>query len=282
MSTKRGVVLGGFLAIAVTTMLIAACVGDSGMTVADSGAPQDATTEHDGGNTAGDAAVDASKSCDVASAFATPVLVSSLDATGANAQLRLTADQLLGFFEAFSDAGLGSIYSTTRATGLSPFGSRTPLVNVVGEFYDPTVSGDGLELIVLSNQAGSDGAFDLWLSNRASRAVDFPPPQHLANVNSVNQEVRGYLREDGEVLYFASDRTPSQGSYDLWRSARSGGMFQTPTHIDELASALDDNYPVVTRDDLAIYFSRDLTTIMVATRSSERPVLRSSSCHRAQ
>ncbi len=272
MVTRASVVIvGGFL--------FGACVGDS--TLADGGA--DATSDTAAPDVAVDSAktdggVDAATTCDVTKAFATPVLVTSL-ASGSASNLRFDQNLTTAFFNSTRDGGLGGadIWQATH-TDAGVFGALTdvPIVNTTGEDDYPTISGDGKTLVFASDRGG--GADDIWVATRTSTLVNFGAPSLLANVNSASSENAPFLREDGQKLYFASDRSPGAGTDDIWVSSVSGSSFSAPTHIDELATASSDAYAVVTPDDLVIYFASNRAggaggrDVWVATRKTSGDV----------
>lgn len=65
------------------------------------------------------------------------------------------------------------------------------------------------------------------------------------------------LTADGLTMYFHSNRSPSSGSYDIWRSVRASkaAPWGTPTRLSILSSAASDTYPYVRPDGRALYFS---------------------------
>lgn len=255
----------------------AACVGDSPPATPGSDGGVDATSDakvdtgsSDGGADAADAAP---PTCDVAKPFGSPVLISAL--AGGGSTLRLVKDYSVGYFNSVRDGGVGGsdLWTTTLSGGT--FGAPTPLavVNSATEDVYPT-STDGKTLIFASNRAGGVGVDDLWVATRSSTLSNFSTPSLLANVNTASFENTPFLREDGQKLYFASDRAPSQGVDDIWAATLNGQDFGAPIHVDELASSGTDGYPTVTPDDLVIYFASSRaggkggTDIWVATRTS--------------
>ncbi|TMQ21581.1 MAG: hypothetical protein E6J90_13965 [Deltaproteobacteria bacterium] len=71
---------------------------------------------------------------------------------------------------------------------------------------------------------------------------------------------------DGSSLYFASARS---GVLDLYRASRgAGGVFGTPQPIGELNTPAIEADPVLTSDELIIYFTRS-DNIYVSRRTTK-------------
>jgi Tol biopolymer transport system component len=83
------------------------------------------------------------------------------------------------------------------------------------------------------------------------------------------------MSSNGLTLYFDAARSGGVGSYDLYRSTRpsTDDPFVEPTLLLNVNSAAADRMPVLSRDELTLYFESDRTPnagldIMVATRAS--------------
>jgi hypothetical protein len=62
---------------------------------------------------------------------------------------------------------------------------------------------------------------------------------------------------DGSAIYFVND---SQGSLDLYRARRSGTTWMTPMLApgpNVNSSDYDEEYPLISADDLTLYFASD-------------------------
>src|SRR5262245_27538898 len=106
------------LALAAAGVTLAGCAAILGI---DDGVPRDASTEavaSDAGNV-GDGGPDAAAPpmCDVDAAFGAPKLVTALDTSVNDAHLRLSQDELAGYFQSNRDGSAGSydIFTATRA-----------------------------------------------------------------------------------------------------------------------------------------------------------------------
>jgi Tol biopolymer transport system component len=232
---------------------------------------------------------DAGPPCDTTLPFGKATLVPGLDATGAVSidGVRLSPDSLVSYFDASGlPGGIGyhDLYTATRDTPSSPFENVTPLdghaINTPGEDLDPTVSGDGLTLLWSNGMAGGDPVHIRY----ATRAVDSVPFADHGLASTVNDlghllDTNPFLREDGRVLYFASNRV-TEDSTDIYRapwsdsSGDAGG--DPPAPVTELNTSFSEVAPVVTPDDLTIYFGSDRTDgnaqgdydVWMATRTS--------------
>ena len=86
----------------------------------------------------------------------------------------------------------------------------------------PALSADGTELFfaAVNEQsvldANGNPTMDIWVSTRAKNG-DWEAPQMLPEpVNSASNDKAPFLHPDGQTLYFASDRRPGGGGYDIW------------------------------------------------------------------
>ena len=138
----------------------------------------------------------------------------------------------------------------------------------------PTVTADGLTM-VFSDSA--TGLYDLYTTTRTSADGSFGQPSPVAGVNDpAEYDHTPYLLPDGMTLYFASTRGNAGVSYDLYRTTRPKltSPFGTPTKIAEISTGDDDTDPVVSPDELTLYFTSyrqggaGSSDIWVATRAS--------------
>lgn len=95
-----------------------------------------------------------------------------------------------------------------------------PVVNSSANDQHPAISNDGLSLYFSSNRAGSAGALDLYVTHRATVNDPWGPPQNLAMLNSMAQDLAPDITIDGHTLFFHSER-PGCGGADLYMSTRN-------------------------------------------------------------
>jgi|HubBroStandDraft_5_1064220.scaffolds.fasta_scaffold51633_2 Tol biopolymer transport system component len=224
--------------------------------------------------------------CSPDAGFGDPRLVAGLaDAATSIAAVRLSPDSLTAYFQAGGrpdSLGYDDIYTATRTDPASPFGHIAPLegyeVNSPDDELYPTVSGDGLTL-VFARSAPIDPVF-LWSTTRSEPSTSFDVPVLLAppvNAMSAIYDTTPFLRQDGQVLYFASNRVPERG-IDIyrvgWAGSSADAAFDAPAPVDELNASSNELAPVVTPDDRTIYFASDRANgngdfdIWTATRDS--------------
>ena len=207
---------------------------------------------------------DASPPCELGMPFGAPQLVAGtgVNTTTANEGTpRLSPNELTLYFwsDRTADGGTGysHIYVATRAAKTAPFDPPMLLASVdsAGNDDSPTVTADGMTLVLASDRA-SPGGNDMLYTGTLGANGQFGTPQLLANVNSTFDETTPYLRPDGQILYFASDRGGT-GGYDIYRAALQAGAFTAPQDESELDSTNSDFSPTVSPDDTVIYWGSD-------------------------
>ena len=83
----------------------------------------------------------------------------------------------------------------------------------------PAIRADGLEIILDSSREGN---LDLYVSRRRHVREPWSAPENLGPaVNSTAGDIHPALSANGRTLYFASARSGSLGSFDLYTSTRS-------------------------------------------------------------
>jgi hypothetical protein len=196
--------------------------------------------------------------CSPTSPFGAPVLVAGLQSNATEGGLRLTPDELTGFFWSTRPGGPGTtnLYVATRPDRTAPFANVTLLssLDVAGNQYDPTVTADALTLAFGSDRASTDGTYDLFLATRATTAADFGGVTALSSLNTSSNDQQPFLVPDGSEIYFSSDRS---GDSDIYRARLvGGGGFGAPSALTEINTAgIADEHPVVSADDLTMFFS---------------------------
>lgn len=113
------------------------------------------------------------------------------------------------------------------ASALRPdetFGPAVLVAELNSSFRDAgfAIRRDGLEMFLASDRTGTFGAFDLWVTTRASTSDLWSTPVNLGPVvNSAADDSRGAISFDGTTLYMESDRPGGFGDHDLWVSTRT-------------------------------------------------------------
>jgi hypothetical protein len=168
---------------------------------------------------------------------------------------RFSADELTIYLGRGRD-----LLRSTRAatTALFPVPSPVTELNVAA----PGISGymtpfpNNLRAIYGSLRSG-DTSTEIYEVTRASVMAPWDtPPAKVTAANSPQQDEHPMLRHDGLVLYFDSNRA---GNYDIYRAdvAVTGKVIAPVVKVDGISSLMADEVnPVVTADELTIYFSR--------------------------
>jgi len=212
-------------------------------------------TSSDASGTSGDGAGTDSVSgaCDPEAPFGAPTLVAGLNVMNADdGTFRAMTDELSGYFWS-SRGGNTDIYSATRPDLTSAFTvAKLAPVNSSSLELDPTITPDGLTLVFRSNRPGGAGGNDLYQSTRTSNTGTFGAPILLSSLVTAQSDVEPSFSDNGEELYFSSNRT---GDYAIWVSVHSGTVYQAPTRITEVdAIGADDEDPAMTADERTLFW----------------------------
>jgi Tol biopolymer transport system component len=226
--------------------------------------------------------------CAASKPLGTPLLVSGLNAPGTNSGARFSPDELTVYFANLRAADAGGtgnyqIFTATRSPRSAAFGTArapTGINSATTSDYDPVITGDGLTLYFGSVRTAADR---IYVSTFNPITANFSPP---AVIDSISQAAdagataagtldafQPYVLPDNSVLYFGSTRA---GSRDVYRSTRTTGAFGRPTAIAEINTTAVEQSPVVSPDELTIYWASTRTDggakaggdIWMATRAS--------------
>lgn len=86
---------------------------------------------------------------------------------------------------------------------------------------------------------------------------DWLPPQPLDS--AINKLPAGgpAISQDGQRLYFHSNRPGGYGGYDIWMSQKTGGAWQEPVNMGpEINTPFDEKEPSIAANDSDFVFSR--------------------------
>jgi hypothetical protein len=192
--------------------------------------------------------------------FARPVPVAGV-AAGAWTGVRLSDDELTLYASGTLASGAQSdLFVARRKRREDAFDMTvaTPplMTSSPGDDRFPTVSADGKTLVFDSDL--KDGRH-LWIASRNSTAAEFAPAGRLqGDASSASADTDAFLTADGE-LWFASGRTGSRGSLDLYHMPRVADGFGKAVQEYELSSRDSDGLPTLSADRMTLYFnsSRD-------------------------
>jgi hypothetical protein len=214
-----------------------------------------------------DAAVEAA--CDLEADFGEPVEIAEVNDVDDTWTGTISADELSLYVS--REAPNNRLFLARRDSIDEAFGEPEEQTALNDDIYSTFVSGisaDGRMIFVYTDRFSQVAAnWDIGISERDSTAAAWGEVQLAGSINTDGMgDCCAYLSDDGETLYL------QHATEGLSRAARSGaGGFEAPIRIDELDTG-DEWAPVVTADELTIYFTRGdekkAGNIWVARRSS--------------
>ena len=127
----------------------------------------------------------------------------------------------------------------------------------------PALSADGSELFFAAVNADSrqdkngNSTMDIWSTRRSESGRWIPAKMLPSPVNSDSNDKAPFLHPDGKTLYFASDRQPSGGGYDIWvcRRDTTGAWGQAINFGAPLNTSGDEQGLVVSTNGAEAFFS---------------------------
>ncbi|MEM9657369.1 MAG: protein kinase, partial [Planctomycetota bacterium] len=177
----------------------------------------------------------------------------------------LSQDRLLLLFASDRPGGHGSedLWISRRNSVEDEWGrpeNLGPSINSTSPESSPSMSSDGLTLLFESRRGTGSHRFELYVSQRESTAHAWPPATSLGEpVNTRFNERNPYLTADGLEIYFSSNRNPSLGFNDLWKTSRATrrSPWSVPVHLGpELNSQHGDLAALPSADGTALLVSR--------------------------
>jgi len=149
-----------------------------------------------------------------------------------------------------------------RASIDAPWGPRQNLGSAVNSGKEDgfaSISADGLVLYFSSNRAGGYGAFDIYVTTRASKSDPWGLPTNLGpTVNSSAGDEASRISADGLELYFASWRAGGYGDADIYvaRRATVNDPWGEPVNLGPTVnSAYGETYLFLSPDSLLLFFA---------------------------
>ena len=230
----------------------------------------------DGGPGSGD--VWRSTRGDAAATWDPPTLVAEVSSSSQEKSPAVSSDGLTLWVASDRSGGQGGldIWVSTRSDRGSAWSAPAPVtaLNSAGDEI-PRPPGQGGLVMPIGVRPSSSDDYQIALASRAAVDGAWGAPHKLAEVDTANTDVDGFLSDDGLTLHFSSDREKA-GDQDLFFGTRAavGGAFGAFTPIPELNSSHDDRDPWLSADGSEIYFSSDRTgslKIYRATRIGAAP-----------
>jgi len=138
------------------------------------------------------------------------------------------------------------------AAPLGAWGTPVRVFAAAASDDDPSLTDDLLELYF--ERGGV-----IYASTRASRAAAWSAPAVVGALDDpTGTEGTPEIARDGLTIVFASNRSPSFGSFDVWQATRTSRAtpWSAPTRVPSLSSALDDVFGGISDDGLVAVLAR--------------------------
>jgi Tol biopolymer transport system component len=208
--------------------------------------------------------------CDLSKPFAAPALVTALNSSGNEDGLTFSADGLTAYLSSTRTGGLGlsDIWFATRASTAQDFGAPVLVegVNTASDERGPWISKDGLLLFFFSLPPGG-ASYHFVVAARQTTVAAFAAPAAVAGLNSSGSDATLWFSGDERTIYFASTRTGGLGDYDIWVADFGASGASNVRAIQELNSAANESWPVLTPDGLTVYYSSGKASAGVSARN---------------
>ena len=221
--------------------------------------------------------------CDTAKLFNPPVVVPGFDARDVFSA-RLSPDELSAVLAVSNGATGVDLFTASRPTTADPFviGAELAELDTAGDEYWPTLSADGLTIYFESARPmpqddgglSASGTARIWEATRPTVAAPFATPIVPGFFRVDQPEAAPYLAHGGHTLYFSSLARGGPGNLDLF--VADINAYGVVTGFGLLpSSTAEENMPVVTNDERALFFARESTAsardIWVVGRQDDFP-----------
>ncbi len=112
-------------------------------------------------------------------------------------------------------------------------------------------------LLFVSDRTGGKGRFDIWQVPIPENLQKWEIPKPIEAVNSSFADISPNFNALDQGLYFSSQRSPSFGGYDLFKTPYLGnGKWGSIENLGaDINTAYDDTYPFVETSNEQFYFS---------------------------
>jgi hypothetical protein len=106
---------------------------------------------------------------------------------------------------------------------------------------------DGLFLYAETYMTGQ-GHWEISVATRANTQSSFSAFQPEPILNTATQDAGPAVLPDGSGIYFTR-------ADDLFHASRSGSTWTTPTPVSGMNSSSSELYPMISEDDLTLFFA---------------------------
>jgi hypothetical protein len=191
--------------------------------------------------------------CSSSLRFDRPVEILGLEGDRRQRIPRLSPDELTVYFSRdLGDLNELQILTARRSSRGASFAAPQLIDEVESphEDVDISVTGDGLRLFVESTR---DQAYSIFESTRATLDAPFSTPALMTALGPTGAEGGPYVLPQGTSLYFHSYRS---GNPDIYVATPLDSATQV-AWVEGINTAAEESFPVVSADELTIYFSSD-------------------------
>lgn len=197
--------------------------------------------------------------------FGEPRLLALSDPAALDADPTMPDDARELYFVSTRTGSAGiDIWVTRRDSVDDDWGPAEPVpeLNSADAEQDPEISPDGLTLHFNSNRVieGAKGGFDLFVSSRDSRDVDWSPPELVVELNSADSDMAAVMNQEQTAIVF--HRANATGAYDLFTAERdaAGDDWSMPLPLAGInTDDAQEADPWLSADGLTLYFNSNRT-----------------------
>jgi len=172
--------------------------------------------------------------------------------------------------EGYSDLWIAKIEDDTTFGEGEPLGKK---INTKGNDGNATFSPDGMTMYYsICNQGKLGYGCSIYMAKYDPRKKKWGKPKLVESLQGTNEvvvnsrgkvkkvptyDVHPMLSEDGNTMFFVSDRAGGEGRLDIWYATNYGeGEWSEPINVGaRINSPFDDISPFLSRDGNTLYFS---------------------------
>jgi len=210
------------------------------------------------------------KRATVSAAWGTPAVVAALSSASSETTPEISGDGLTMYFASDRAGGQGGtdIWVSTRASRAAAWSAPVVVaaLNSATSEVNSAPAEDGTTIVLASARGGT--VDHIYRSTRPSANGAWTAPVAVAELSSNVNDLGPMLTANQLGAYFESGRG---GNEDLWVAHRASiaQPFDTPVHIDELATTAVEGDPWISPDERTLYFASDrsgTSQLYVSTR----------------
>jgi len=210
--------------------------------------------------------------CSPTGAFGAPKELTTLNGPTEDLGGRLSSDELTILFSRTNADQTWDIWTASRPTITADFGAPEVVgsINTIYSELWPSVTTDGKALYFMSDRV-TPGTYGIFVSTRASITAPWGPP--VASADLMTGDATPFLANATGFYFSAGATRMGAGMNDIYRATLDGAgkLTMIGAVIGGVDSPASEDIPVVTADELHIYFARSNGTdfdVFEASRSS--------------